>query len=198
DHDRLLAVQHVEQERRFRPFCVLSAPQVLEVRGRGAVPTLVILFIERDLAQRGVDQTGQVLGDERQRLLEVDRAGDRLADVGDELELLGVALRIFVQARRLDGDRELSGGRAECFDLAPVRAALVRTVITDLEHARRPPRGVAPEWHEDADEVLVPASIEDRARGREWRRLLASSDAAVAAPAAMRTTVASSSRWSSR
>ena len=154
---------------------MLPVPEVLEVRGCGAVPAFVVLFIERDLAQRGVDQTGQVLGDERQRLLEVDRAGDRLADVGDKLELLGVALRIFVQARRLDGDRELSGGRAECFDLAPVRAALVRTVITDLEHARRPPRGVAPEWHEDADEVLVPASIEDLAREREWRRLLASS-----------------------
>ena len=75
--------------------------------------------------------------DERQGLVEVDRARDRLADVGDELELVRVSLRLLVQPGRLDRHGDLRGGRSQRLDLAPVGAALIGAVVADLEHAGR-------------------------------------------------------------
>ena len=150
---------------------MLPPPLLFEVRRGGAVPALAVLLVERDLAQRCIDQAGEVLGHERQRLIQVDRARDRLAHVGDQLELVSVPLGVFVQTGHLDGHRQLRGRGAQRLDLAPVRAALVRTVIADLEHARRASRLVAAEGHEDAHQVLVAAAVENLARERERSRL---------------------------
>ena len=117
---------------------MLPPPEVFEVRGGGAVPPLAILFIKGDLAQGRVDESGQVLRDEPQRLVEVDRARDRLAHVDHQLELLRVALRVLIQARRFHRDGQLAGRRAQGLDLPPVGPALVRAVVADLEDARRP------------------------------------------------------------
>ena len=151
---------------------MLAPPQVLLVGRRGAEPTLAIFFIKSDLAHRRIDEPGQVLRHQGQSLVEVDRAGDRLAHVGDELELAGVALRLFVKPCHLNGHRELSRRRAQGLDLTPVGAALVGAVVADLEHAGRPPGNVAAERHEDPDQVFVLAALEDLACQRERRGVI--------------------------
>src|SRR5205823_10351281 len=113
-------------------------------------------------------QPRHVVSDQRERLVEVDGASDRLADVGHELELLGVALRLLVEPRGLDRDRQLPGGGAQRLDLAPVGPPLVGAVVPHLEDTRRPARLVAAEGDEDANEVFVPAALEDLAGEREW------------------------------
>jgi len=65
-------VEHIEKEGGLGTFAVLAAPQVFLVGGRRPKPALAILFIQRDLAERSVDQPGQVLRHEAERLVEVD------------------------------------------------------------------------------------------------------------------------------
>src|SRR5439155_10332807 len=109
-------------EGRARALAVLAPPEVLQIRRRGPVPALAVLFIERDLAEARVHEPRQVLRHESEGLVEVDRARDRLADVRDQLQLLGVALRLLIKTRGLDRHRELTGCRPQGLDLAPVRA----------------------------------------------------------------------------
>jgi len=151
---------------------MLAPPHVAEVRCCGAIPAFPVFLDQRDLAQGCVHQTREVVGDQRQGLIEVDGAGDRLADVGDKLELNRVALRVFIQPRRFDGSSDLGGRRTQSFDLAPVRPPLERAVITDLEHAAGPASLVGAKRQEDADQVLVPTPFEDFACERE-RRIVA-------------------------
>ena len=148
---------------------MLAAPEVLHVGRRRPVPTFAILFVQGDLAQRRVDEPHQVLGDEGQGLVEVDGACDRLADIGHQLQLLGVALRLFVQACGFDRDRELTCCCAQGLDLPPVGSALVGTVIADFEDPGRPPRLIAAKRHEDPDQILVAPAFEHFAGQRERR-----------------------------
>src|SRR5438094_208281 len=97
-----------------------------------------------------------------------------------------MALRLLIQTRGLDGHGELTGGRPQGLDLAPVRAPLVGAVIADLEHAGGAARLVAA--HRG---TLFPACADERVSA-------ASIAVVVAAPAAILTTVASSSRSSRR
>src|SRR5260370_24931854 len=92
----------------------------------------------------------------------------RAADVGAQLELLAVTPRVFVQPCRLDGHRNLRRGGAQGFDLTPVRPALVRTVIANLEHAHRDAREVRAERKEDPDQVRAASALEHLAGEREW------------------------------
>src|SRR5260370_40499181 len=64
DDDRLAAVEDLEEERRFGAFAVLAPPQVFVLGCRSPGPTLAILFIQRDLAHRSLDQALRLLGDE--------------------------------------------------------------------------------------------------------------------------------------
>src|ERR1700694_4517147 len=155
DHDSLTVIEHVEKEGALRSLAVLAPPQVFEVGGRGAVPTLAVFLVKGDLAQRRVNEPRHVVRDARERLVQVDGRGDGFAHVGDALELPRVRLRVLVQGSRLDADRELRGSRAKRLDLPPVRTALVRAVIADLQHPRRPPRLVAAARKEGADQVFV-------------------------------------------
>ena len=103
DDKRLGLLEQVEQEGWLCALAAQPAPEVLLVGGGGSVPALVVLLVKRDLACGGVDEPRQVVRDERERLVEVDRRRDGAADVGAQLELLGVAARLFVQASRLHG-----------------------------------------------------------------------------------------------
>src|SRR5438045_1904131 len=84
---------------------------------RVARPSVGVVVVHGDLAEGGVDQPDQVAGDQAQRLLQVDRRGDGLADVRAELQLLGVVARLLVEAGGLDRDRHLGGSRAQRLDL---------------------------------------------------------------------------------
>ena len=103
DDKGLGLLEQVEQERWLGALGALPAPQVLLVGGSRAVPALLILLIKGDLARGRIHESRQVVRDERERLVEVDRRRDGAADVGAQLELLGVAARLFVQASRLHG-----------------------------------------------------------------------------------------------
>src|ERR1700694_3617510 len=109
---------------------MLATPRLLEVRGRGAIPTFAVLLEQSDLAKRRVHQPREVLRDEPQRLVQVDGARDRLADLGDELELLGVPLGVLIEAGCLDRGGDLRRRRAERLDLAPVRPPPRRAGVT--------------------------------------------------------------------
>src|SRR5207247_9453967 len=138
-------------------LAALAAPEVFLVGGGGAVPALVVLLIKGDLARGGVDEQRQVVRDERERLVEVDRRSDGAAHVGAQLELRGVAARLFVQASRLDSGRDLARGGSQGFDLAPVRPPFVRAVVADLPHSRGARMLVSPERPEDAGQAGVTA-----------------------------------------
>src|SRR5260370_37553290 len=92
----------------------------------------------------------------------------READGGARPELLAVSPRVYVPPCRLDGHRNLRRGGAQGFDLTPVRPALVRTVIANLEHAHRDAREVRAERKEDPDQVRVASALEHLAGEREW------------------------------
>ena len=73
------------------------------------------------------------LHDRLERLLEVERLGDRLRDPRQRLELVDPPLRLLVQLRVLDRLRDLVGDREQELDL--VRPELARLPRTDVEGA---------------------------------------------------------------
>ncbi len=147
----------------------LPAPQVLEVGGGGAVPALLVLLVQRDLAHGRVDQPRQVVRYEGERLVEVDRGRDGAAHVRGQRQLLGVAARLLVEAGGLHRRGDLSGGRTQRLDLAPVRPALMAAVVADLQHAGGVAALIGAERQEDPDEVGVAALLEYLPRERERR-----------------------------
>ncbi len=169
DDDRLGVLEQVEHERRLGALAALPAPQVLEVGGGGAVPALLVLLVQRDLAHGRVDQPRQVVRYEGERLVEVDRGRDGAAHVRGQRQLLGVAARLLVEAGGLHRRGDLSGGRTQRLDLAPVRPALMAAVVADLQHAGGVAALIGAERQEDPDEVGVAALLEYLPRERERR-----------------------------
>src|SRR5258708_28070906 len=103
---------------------MLPAPRLLLVGSSRAEPALAVFLVERNLAERSIDQAHQTLRDEPQGLVEVDGGCDGAADVRAELQLLAMTLRLFVQASGLARHRHLPGGCTQRFDLAPIRPPL--------------------------------------------------------------------------
>ena len=85
---------------------------------------------------------------------------------------------VLVQSCRLHGHGHLRRGRAQRFDLAPVRTAFVRPVIADLQHPGRDACRVGAKGQEDPDQVRVPAALEHLA-GESERRLASGRAAAI-------------------
>ena len=71
-----------------------------------------------------------------------------------------MASGFLVEPGRLHRDRDLCGRRLEPLDLGPVWPSAGRTVVAHLEHAGGLPP-LEPEGNEDADQVAVPAGLED-------------------------------------
>ena len=132
--------------------------------------------------ERGAGRLHRVhrrLDDRLERLLEVERLGDRLGDLRERLELGDAALRVGVELRVDDRLRDLARDRLEQLDL--VRPELARLARADVERAREL---VAREDRHGEDRLvlrlgqvreLLPARVEmrlggDRDRARARRR----------------------------
>src|SRR5205807_3686087 len=117
---------------RLRALAPQVLPFLLLLRGGGTVPAGPVLFVEGDLADRGLGQPDQVAGHQPEGLFEVDRAGDGAGDVRAHLELLGVASRLLVEAGCLDRDGDLGRGRAYRLHPCPVERAAAAATLADL------------------------------------------------------------------
>ena len=176
DQQRLVVVQHLEEEGGRGSLTALPSPQALLVGGGRPEPSGAVLLVESDLAGGRIHQPHQVAGHQAEGLVEVDGGGDRPADVRAQLELLGVPASVLVQPGRLDRDGDLRGGRLERLHLGPVRPPAGGAVVADLQDAGRGPAAVEAQREEDADQVGVAAGQEDLRGQREpgliARRLL--------------------------
>ena len=89
---------------------------------------------EHERRTGGADGVHRRLHDRLQRLLQVQRLGNRLGDPGQRLELADAALRLGIQLGVLDCLRDLRRDRDQELDLG--LAELARPPCADVERAR--------------------------------------------------------------
>ena len=86
-------------------------------RGRAEHEDAVLVVELVDDAAVGAGEADGVRHDGREHLLEVQRRGDRLADLAERLQLLDAVLQLLEQPGVLDGDDRLVGERLQQRDL---------------------------------------------------------------------------------
>ena len=133
--------------------------------------------LEHERGARRRERVHRRLDDRLERLLEVERLGDRLGDPRQRLELVDAALGLLVELRVLDRLRDLRRDREQQVDL--VVAEVARLPRADVERALEP---LAAGEDRDGEDRLVlvlgqvrevlEARVEVRLRGDHHRRAL--------------------------
>ena len=134
--------------------------------------------LEHERGAGRVDGLDRRVHDRLERLLEVERVGDRLGDRRERLELGDPALRVLVELRVLDRLRDLAGDRHEQVDL--VAAELARRLGADVERALET---VAGEDRDGEDRLVVRlAQVREVLEARVEMRVARGSSPAPARP----------------
>ena len=111
------------------------------VRARTTLRPRNAAVLQNERSARRLDRVHRRLHDRLERLLEVERLGNRLGDLRERLELKDTALRVGVELRVDDRLRDLARDRLEQLDLVDTGPAVGQSAHAcgqgDLEAVRR-------------------------------------------------------------
>ena len=143
---RSASVNGVARSATSSPICAAAPAQRLpdRVRVGDALGPRDVAVVEHERRAGRVQRVHRRLDDRLERLLEVERLGDRLGDARERLELVHAPLRLGVELRVLDRLRDLRRDREQQLDLvlgerarlagAHVERALERAVARQDRH----------------------------------------------------------------